>query len=188
VRQFIGLLRGLAIRLRCAVVLLSPPSLTGLGSGSGTSGSTAWNNSVRSRRYPERIMDGLHEPDPDKRRLTVKKANYGRVGTEIGMTWRDGVFIADPTPTSIDKMAAGAKAERAFFKLLDELTSQGRDVNHRGASTYAPTYFAKHTNAEGVTENAFTAAMNTLLGNESVVVDEKGPASKRVKFLRRAAR
>src|SRR5690606_2220943 len=49
VRQFVGILRGLALRRKCAVMLLGHPSLTGLSSGSGTSGSTAWNNSVRSR-------------------------------------------------------------------------------------------------------------------------------------------
>ena len=55
VRQFISILRGLALRQKCAVILLSHPSLSGLNSGSGTSGSTAWNNSVRSRLYLERI-------------------------------------------------------------------------------------------------------------------------------------
>jgi hypothetical protein len=38
VRQFIGILRGLALRQRCAVMLLGHPSVTGLDSGTGTSG------------------------------------------------------------------------------------------------------------------------------------------------------
>jgi RecA-family ATPase len=46
-RQFIGLLRGLAIDHSLAVVLIAHPSLTGMASGAGTSGSTAWSNSVR---------------------------------------------------------------------------------------------------------------------------------------------
>ena len=45
VRKFVSMLRGLAIDFDCAVLLLSHPSLTGLNSGTGTSGSTAWNNS-----------------------------------------------------------------------------------------------------------------------------------------------
>jgi hypothetical protein len=48
-RQFISLLRRLAIVSNGSVVLLSHPSLTGINSGSGISGSTAWHNSVRSR-------------------------------------------------------------------------------------------------------------------------------------------
>ena len=45
-RQFIGFLRRLAIRHRCAVLLLAHPSLSGMASGSGNSGSTAWNGSA----------------------------------------------------------------------------------------------------------------------------------------------
>ena len=48
-RQFVGLVRGLAIDHDLAVVLIAHPSLTGMSTGSGSSGSTAWNNSVRSR-------------------------------------------------------------------------------------------------------------------------------------------
>ena len=53
-RQFIGLLRGLAIEFRLTIDLLSHPSQSGMASGAGASGSTAWSNSVRSRLYLER--------------------------------------------------------------------------------------------------------------------------------------
>lgn len=86
VRQFIGILRGLALKRRCAVILLAHPSLTGMASGTGASGSTAWNNSVRSRLYLSRIIQDGYEPDPDTRVLTTKKLNSGRIGGEIGMT------------------------------------------------------------------------------------------------------
>jgi RecA-family ATPase len=48
VRQFVGQLRRLAIKNDLAVVLIAHPSLTGIASGNGTSGSTAWSNSVRA--------------------------------------------------------------------------------------------------------------------------------------------
>jgi RecA-family ATPase len=51
VRAFVRMLRSLAIEHEAAVVILSHPSLAGLTNGSGTSGSTAWHNSVRSRLY-----------------------------------------------------------------------------------------------------------------------------------------
>ena len=107
VRQFVGILRGRALRHKCAVLLLGHPSLTGLSSGSGSSGSTAWNNSVRSRLYLSRIVQDGYEPDPDKRVLTTKKANYGRIGDEIAMTWRDGVSVPDEQPQGPDRMAMG---------------------------------------------------------------------------------
>ena len=90
-RQFISQLRALAIRYDTAVVLLAHPSLTGM-AGSGTSGNTAWNNSVRSRLYLERIITDGYEPDHTARKLTVKKSNYGATGEEVQMAWSDGVF------------------------------------------------------------------------------------------------
>jgi len=186
VRQFIGILRGLAIRQRCAVMLLGHPSLTGLSSGTGASGSTAWNNSVRSRLYLSRVIVEDYESNPDRRLLTTKKANYGRIGGEIALTWRGGVFVADAEPSSLDRMAAGAKAERVFLELLDEITAQGRRVNAAGGTHYAPKVFADHPSSEGVNKRAFRAAMETLLASHKVVVAEGGPPSRRVSFLERA--
>ncbi|MEM9902289.1 MAG: bifunctional DNA primase/polymerase, partial [Pseudomonadota bacterium] len=147
VRQFVGILRGLALRRQCAVVLLGHPSLTGLNSGTGTSGSTAWNNSVRSRLYLSRIADDGFEPDPDARVLSTKKANYGRVGAEIKLKWAAGAFVAEAQPEGLDKIAASAKAERVFLKLLDAFTEQGRYVSASPSSTYAPTHFSKQPGA-----------------------------------------
>ncbi|EYD71581.1 Replicative DNA helicase [Rubellimicrobium mesophilum DSM 19309] len=186
VRQFIGILRGLAKRRQCAVMLLAHPSLTGLTSGSGTSGSTAWNNSVRSRLYLSRVADDGYEPDPDKRVLSTKKANYSQVGGEIALTWKAGVFTSDATPKDLDKRAASAKAERVFLSLLDEFTAQGRRVNHAGASTYAPSQFAKHPKREGISKSGFATAMNNLLSAGTITVGEEGPPSRRTKFLKRA--
>ncbi|MGI8567876.1 MAG: AAA family ATPase [Methylocella sp.] len=51
VRQFIRLLKQLARKHECAILLLAHPSLTGMYTGTGLSGSTDWNNGVRSRLY-----------------------------------------------------------------------------------------------------------------------------------------
>jgi hypothetical protein len=50
-RQFITILRGLAISAGAAVVLAAHPSLAGIANDSGLSGSTGWHNSVRARAY-----------------------------------------------------------------------------------------------------------------------------------------
>lgn len=67
--------------------------------------------------------------NPGARVLTTKKANYGGIGGEIGMTWRNGVFLADKAETGLDRMAKGAKAERVFLKLLRLFDAQGRYVS-----------------------------------------------------------
>jgi RecA-family ATPase len=184
VRQFVGLLRGLAIRTGAAVVLLAHPSVAGMQSGSGLSGSTAWNNSVRSRLYLERIKDEGFEPDPDARRLSVKKSNYSGTATEILMRWRAGRFVADEPAAGLDRLAAIAKAERVFLALLAQFTAQGRKVNHAGGQTYAPKVFAGQPDSEGCTKRALAAAMETLIRDGRIEIVEDGPPSKRRSFLR----
>lgn len=187
VRQFVGILRSLALKRQCAVMLLAHPSLTGLNSGSGTSGSTAWNNSVRSRLYMSRVAQDGYEPDPDARMLATKKANYGRIGGEIAMRWQCGVFVAEAEPTGLDRMAMGAKAERVFLTLLRTFAEQGRKVNHAGGPTYAPKIFATHPGAEGMTKPALKTAMENLLSRGSISIAEDGPPSKRRQFLEASA-
>lgn len=182
-RQFIGMLRGLAIEHECAVVLLSHPSLSGMNSGTGTSGSTGWNNSVRSRLYLERVTQDGYEANPDARVLKTMKANYGRIGGEIGMTWRNGVFVADAPETGLDRMATGMKAERVFLKLLRLLTEQGLRVNANNGPSSAPATFAAHPGSEGVRKPAFKTAMAVLLGKGVVKIAEEGPPSRRVSYL-----
>lgn len=183
VRQFIGLVRGLALRHDCAIVLLSHPSRAGMSTGSGDSGSTAWNNSVRSRLYFERIAaDGI-EVNPDARILRTMKANYGRTGAEIPMTWRDGVFVADATETGLDRMAGNAKAERVFLELLAEFQAQKRRVNHAGGRTYAPNIFADHPKGGGITARAFRHAMENLLQAGRIRIASEGPPSKVRQYL-----
>jgi RecA-family ATPase len=94
----ISLLRGLAIDHDCAVLLISHPSLSGMNSGTGTAGSTSWNNAVRSRLYftsrrPGAAEDEDDEVDPDMRYLSPKKSNYSKLGDTIALRWQDGRFV-----------------------------------------------------------------------------------------------
>lgn len=183
VRQFIGILRGLALKRGCAVLLLGHPSLTGLNSGTGASGSTAWNNSVRSRLYLSRITDNGFEADPDRRVMTTMKANYGRIGEETHMKWQAGVFVPELSEQGLDKLAAGAKAQRVFMTLLTTFTAQGRQVNHAGGPSYAPKQFAEHPDSEGMTKRAFKAAMDSLLTSGKIRIEKEGPASRPRSFI-----
>jgi len=187
VRQFVGILRGLALKHKCAVMLLAHPSLTGLTSGTGTSGSTAWNNSVRSRLYLSRISDNGYEADPDARVLTTMKANYGRIGGEINVRWQAGVFVAQARPTGFEALAVGAKGERVFLQLLDQHTETGVRVSQSGGRNYAPKLFAEHPDNEGCNQRAFRTAMSSLLARKTITIGEDGPQSKRRSFIMRAA-
>ncbi|MDR9395631.1 MAG: AAA family ATPase [Roseovarius sp.] len=180
-RTFIGMLRGLALRHDCAVVLLSHPSQHGLTSGWGTSGSTAWNNSVRSRLYFQPITDGGYEPDTNARRLTLKKSNYGPSGEEIMIRYDAGRSIVEggAEGTGLDRMAAGAKAQRVVMALLQQFESQGRHVSPHPGPTFLPTVFAAEPGSEGCTRQALNRAMSELFAAGRIETVEYGPPSKR---------
>lgn len=73
-----------------SILLLSHPSQAGRNSGTGESGSTAWNNAVRARLYLTRPEDGIAE----QRVLTRKKSNYSSSGDDvkIDLLWQDGTL------------------------------------------------------------------------------------------------
>lgn len=182
-RQFIGALRGLAIRHQVTVMVLGHPSLSGMSSGSGASGSTGWNNSVRSRLYFERVQvrdgDRMTEPDPDIRVLRLMKANYGRAGSEIRVKWKAGMFVAvGGTGANDGGPAAAARADMLFLSLLDAYTAQGRPVSPVPSSTFAPALFSADERGEGYSRGAFFAAMNRLFNTGAIEVDTSGPPSK----------
>ncbi|MFC3692654.1 AAA family ATPase [Chenggangzhangella methanolivorans] len=180
VRQFVAMLRALAIETGAAVILLSHPSVAGMTAGTGTSGSTAWNNSVRSRLY----MDREPDRDPAARRLRVMKANYGSPGAEFRLRWEDGAFVAGPEANC--PLVAKAEAEhvdRIFVDLLRKLTRQGQQVGSALARNYAPVVMAAHPDSAGVNKIQFEAAMHRLLDSAVVHVSEEGPPSRRRRRL-----
>jgi RecA-family ATPase len=182
-RQFIGLLRGLSVRHDNAGLLLGHPSVAGMQSGAGTSGSTAWSNSVRSRLYLERIQEGGHEPNPDLRRLTTKKSNYGPVGAQIGLKYVRGVFQVEDTAVTSATGAGAAKVQAAFLQALEQFNLQGRAVSSKAGANYAPKLFAEAGGA-GYTKQAYQTAMNALFAaNALKLVTEGRPGKERARLV-----
>ncbi len=182
VRQFITVLRGLAMAAGAGVLLTSHPSLTGMNSGTGLSGSTAWNASVRSRMYFKRVtMEKDEEPDPDLRLLEVMKANYGPVGETVMVRWQNGLFLPVTGTGSLEKVAAEQAAEDVFLKLLDAFQQQGRNVSDKkNAPTYAPTMFATDPLTKGMhgARKALSAAMTRLFAAGKIRVEAYGRPSR----------
>ena len=180
-RQFVQLLTSLARDIDGAVLLCAHPSLYGLQSGSGMSGSTAWNNAVRSRLYLKYLSTGDDEDaDLDQRVLETKKANYASRGSAIDLEWRQGVFV----PTSLAGNAVSSiklgLADQAFLDCLDALERQKRKVSEsKNSSTYAPKVMARMPERGNCRLRELERAMNRLFSTGKIINEEYGPPSKR---------
>jgi RecA-family ATPase len=189
-RQFLALLRGVAISANTAVLLIAHPSLTGMNTGTGLSGVTDWHNAVRGRMYltSAKASDDT-EPDPDLRTLEVLKANYGPTGERVLVRWRDGVYIPEPTAGSLEKLAAERKADDLFMTMLDRFTGQGRNVSDKRSPSYAPALFAKEPDAktQGIAKAVLEDAMRRLFAAGRIRVETSGrPSHQRSKLVRTA--
>ncbi len=187
VRQFIALLRRLALTTGAAVVLIAHPSLTGLTSGTGTSGSTAWNNSVRSRLY----FTGAKKADDDEsdiRELKVMKSNYGPAGEIVRLRWDRGVFVPEGAPGMLERVAAEASVDQAYLDCLDAALGSGRYVGPYTGKAYAPSIFAQMPQAKGYRSKALAAAQERLFNAGRIEVRKVGPPSKALdRIFRKAA-
>lgn len=175
VRSFIAALRKLALKTDCAVLLLAHPSVSGIQSGTGTSGSTGWSNSVRSRLYLTRPTgDG---EDPAARELTLMKSNYAAVGEKIRVRWEAGAFVADSTDSPLAASLMARKAEEVFLALLSKFNRLGQRVGVSTGTSYAPAKFAKHDDAKGISKKQLERAMQHLLEAGKIKLIWEGPPS-----------
>jgi KaiC/GvpD/RAD55 family RecA-like ATPase len=176
VRAFVGLLRGLAMRLDAAVIFLAHPSVDGMKTGRGYSGSTHWNNAVRSRLYFTGA-DG-EDSNPDLRTIELAKSNRARRGEKISVMWMDGRFV-EASAEALLNTKNEAENDELFLELLSKLGKQGRSVSPNPSITYAPTAMAKMPASKGVGKPALERAMHRLLDKGKIRVEETGPPSKR---------
>jgi RecA-family ATPase len=181
VQQFVGLLTRVAIVANGAVVLASHPSLTGITSDSGISGTTQWHNAVRARFYMKGIKpEAGEQPDNDLREIVFKKNQYGPVSASIIVRYQNGIFLPVPGMASLEKVARDAKAEEIFLDLLQRFTSDNRRVSDRKSPTYAPALFARENIAvkAGITSNDFAAAMRRLFEAKKIWNEPYGKPSR----------
>ncbi len=136
VRWFIQMaLASLAREMKCAVVLLAHPSASGLQTGEGTGGSTAWNNTVRSRLYLEREKGD----DADVRILSRKKANYAARDASIRLTWQDGVLLCADASTAQDRVSW--ETLRRMQDEIDRRWKAGTPFSHQPNTRRGGRYF-----------------------------------------------
>jgi RecA-family ATPase len=160
-------MQALAMVAGGSVTVLSHPSLQGISSGSGISGSTAWHGAFRFRQYLTSVKpEGDEQPDNDLRQMEFKKNQYGPTGETIVLRYQRGLFLPVGGTSTLEKLAAEQNADNLFLELLDAFVQQGRNVSHyKNVNNYAPIMFAKDPKTKatpGITK-ALANAMERLL-------------------------
>src|SRR5262249_22430013 len=151
VRQFVHLLNRLAIVADGSVILIAHPSLTGINSGTGLSGSTQWHNATRARDYLQHVKPtGDELPDPDLRLLEFKKNNYGPISESIYLRYQNGLFLPADGVLGLNPTARAALAETIFLQLLERFIRQKQVAGPKSGTSYAPALFARHPDAQGL--------------------------------------
>lgn len=183
VRHTIAILRKIALHLKCGVMLLSHPSVDGMKTKRGYSGSTHWNNSVRSRLYlstPE--TDDGEDDDTNNRIIEVPKRNKSAPIKPMHLKFSDGRFVIRENH-EVSKDERIAMARNAFMELLLEHNKINYPVSHMPGRNYAPTAFCSHPKNPGVTAGEFRIAMLQLLSDypsqPRIQAVEYGPPSRR---------
>jgi RecA-family ATPase len=186
VTQFIGLLKRLCRKHDCTILLSAQPSVAGMNTGSGTSGSTGWGNSGRARMYFQKVklQDGT-EPNKDLRTFEGMKNNYGERGGKFDLVFERGLFRRAAGPSGFDKMAREQKLDERFLTLLKRLSLQNRPVRATNSKSGAPSLFAAEPDNGGFSSKDFEAAMLRLLSNGKIAnePDSEAPPSKQINRL-----
>lgn len=171
VRSFISLLRGIAIRQQCAVLLLGHPSVRGMADSSGTSGSTAWHNSVRARCV---LTTPNENSDPFLRQLEFKKIQNAPRGGKVLMRFEEGFFQHQVGTTQAGMSTEQqAKALTVFLELVQKANDRGQRLSDKPSVSYAPTMLKQEAEARGITKDQLKWALHAGLGRNLLAMQEE---------------
>jgi RecA-family ATPase len=181
VQQFVSLITRIPIIAGGCLVLVAHPSLTGINTDTGLSGTTQWHNGPRARFYMKGIKpDSGEQPDDDLREIVFKKNNYGPKAESIALRWQNGLFLPMPGMGSLDTVAREAKSEEIFVALVRRFSSANRNLSDKPGLAYAPALFAHEDEAKqaGVSSKNLEAAMRRLFKLEVIWNEPYGKPSR----------
>lgn len=161
VAAFASLLNRLAASIGGSVLFIGHPNKAG----DAYSGSTAWENQVRSRLFLTTPGEEGSIADRDARVLSRGKANYAQNGAEIHFYWHEWAFVTeDALPVRYAPEAKAQLEDEVFLRCLEKAKAEQRATSpSSSASNYAPKVFAAMPLGKGVSVKGFEAAMHRLL-------------------------
>jgi RecA-family ATPase len=181
-------LNALAIAADGTVILVSHPSLTGIATGTGLSGSTQWHNAVRSRFYLRGIKgngsDDDGEPKGGLRELAFMKNNYGPETESIVLKYEYGLYIPVEGAT-VDEATKQQRAEEIYLEVLLLLIAQNQHPGpKKKGSNYAPRMISEHPKAKGFSLRDMETAQQRLLDDGRIRIVTEGFKSKKADYIR----
>jgi RecA-family ATPase len=179
------MLTRLAILGSGGVVLISHPSLAGINTDSGLSGSTQWHNAVRARFYIKGVKSEQGEPTGNQRVIEFRKNQYGPVSSAIVLEYRNGLFLPVDA-TTVDQAVREQQADDTFLEVARLLIDQNQDLSPLETSRhYAPTKIAEHPRSGTIRKQELKAAMQRLLDAGRIYIETTpGPPSRQKKQIR----
>lgn len=156
------------------VLILAHPSQAGRNSGTGESGSTGWNNAVRSRMYLTRPDDGAG----DMRILTRMKSNYAASGNDTAteLIWANGVLIPPASAAANPAMGEAVQdaARAKVLRLVHAAWECGVPYKARKDSDFFLERKMPIDLGDEYPREAVLAAIRDLQRNEKITVTRSG--------------
>jgi len=191
VRAFVNQIRRLSFKHNGGVILTAHPSKSSMVDGSGFSGSTAWNGSVRNRLYlthprkrPVETEDDEDSGPSDERVLKIMKSNYGPFGERVKCRWEKGVFVRTDGGFSnsiVDKLEAKSKLLDAARYLVQRGSFPIAAPNTRASLTALARQLPS---CRSFSAGALQAAQDALVKEEKLKLVEMGPPTKRRVYIK----
>ena len=177
VQQFIAMLTRVAMVANGSIVLISHPSLAGIASDSGLSGSTQWHNAVRARFNCTGSRSMMASPW-----TTTAVSSYSE--RTIMVRWLRAWFCGGATGCSSQSRSHGRSrctGNNGREHIL-RATAAARPctVSHKKSPTYAPAVFNREAEAKeaGLSRQDLEGAMRRLFAAGVIKVESFGRASK----------
>jgi RecA-family ATPase len=176
-------MQALAMVAGGSVTILSHPSLAGIASGSGISGSTAWHGAFRFRQYLKGAKpDGGEQPDGDLRELEFKKNQYGPTGETIVLRYQRGLFLPEHGRSVMEKAARQTLVDDALITIGKKLVARGQELSPAQTShNYAVSLIAKQPEANGIKRAELADALGRLLDQGKLRIETVKPGTTREK-------
>lgn len=145
------------------------------------SGSSAWENRVRSRLHMKRDAE---EDGTKTLKLARPKANYAADEAGVTLEWHRGAYRCtdqrfETYGDRLDRELREGQIDQIFLNALDRLTEQHRALSHaKTAGNYAPRVMAETGFVNGTTKPQLEQAMRRLFDAERIIADAVLPWSK----------